>query len=76
MCCSLQDVHAYFSVRLIHLSTDIPGNRLGTGIAIRYTVGTGVYTEVEIVKMTVEDGLSKKTAMAWIAAMQKVCCGI
>ena len=50
-----------------------PGNRLGTGIAIRYMVGTPGSNEVEIVKMTVDDGQSKKAGMAWIAAMQKVC---
>ena len=50
-----------------------PGNRLGTGIAIRYTVGTPGSYEAEIVKMTVNEGQSKKAGMAWIAAMQKVC---
>ena len=50
----------------------MPGNRLGTGIAIRYTTGTPGSMEVEMVKMTVDDGQSKKTGMAWIAAMQKV----
>ena len=48
------------------------GNRLGTGIAIRYMVGRAGSMDVEIMKMTVEDGQSKKSGMAWIAAMQKV----
>ena len=62
----LWDFNQYFS-------TIIPaGNRLGTGIAIHYKVGPADSTEVDTVKMTVEEGLSKKTGMAWVAAMQKV----
>ncbi|XP_076464150.1 zinc finger FYVE domain-containing protein 21-like [Babylonia areolata] len=59
------------SVQIMASESDQQGNRLGTGIAIRYTVGTGPCMEVEMVKMTVEEGAGKKNGMAWIAAMQK-----
>ncbi|KAK7104589.1 zinc finger FYVE domain-containing protein 21-like [Littorina saxatilis] len=60
------------SVQIVASETDQQGNRLGTGIAIRYLAGIPSTGETEIVKMTVDEGgLAKKTGMAWIAAMQK-----
>nr|KAG5690355.1 hypothetical protein BaRGS_001277 [Batillaria attramentaria] len=60
------------SVQIVASESDLQGNRLGTGIAMRYTIGgNGSSTDTEIIKMTVDEGASRKQGMAWIAAMQK-----
>ncbi|XP_046343463.1 zinc finger FYVE domain-containing protein 21-like isoform X2 [Haliotis rufescens] len=57
------------AVQVVTTDIDTQGNKMGTGIALRYKDN---YGDSQTVKMEVIDGSSsKKQGMTWVAAMQK-----
>ncbi|XP_046558103.1 zinc finger FYVE domain-containing protein 21-like [Haliotis rubra] len=67
--CKLSNNHRLLQVVTTDIDTqDEEGNKMGTGIALRYKDN---YEDSQTVKMEVIDGSNKKQGMTWVAAMQK-----
>ncbi|XP_041354044.1 zinc finger FYVE domain-containing protein 21-like isoform X2 [Gigantopelta aegis] len=56
------------SIQVLSTETDSQGNKIGTGVAMRYRDRSD---DKQIIKMTVTGGANRKQGMLWVAAMQK-----